>query len=37
MDPFHNRGVADLSLLEKTLILDLELFSLPVRPLLESR
>lgn len=35
MDPFHNRGVYDLSLVGKTFILDLDLFSLPVRPLLE--
>lgn len=35
MGPFHNRGVDDLSLQEKS-ILDLDLFPLPVRPLLES-
>lgn len=34
MDPFHNTGVDDLSLLEKTLILDLDLCLLPARPLL---
>lgn len=36
MDLFHNTGVDDLSLLEKTLILDLDLCLLPARPLLAS-
>lgn len=36
MDPFHNRGVDDLSLQETALILDLDASPSPVRPLLGS-